>query len=117
MSAADSFEAVEQHLTEVREDTRRNLIALLVVVTVGIAAAWVHWSGLLAAGILIGIVSRSLRMAVATAVGFGVVVMIVFALTEGTAVFGYHELAPIIYVTVGSAFALPILGSLVRGLV
>lgn len=109
------IETANEHLETLRTDLTLNSAAFLGVVVIGLAITWFHWSGLLIAGLLIGVISRSLPAAVLNAILFGAVVLVAFGITEGVAVLEYHELTPIIYVTVGSAFGLPIFGSLLRG--
>lgn len=111
-----SLEDIEARLEDLRTDNTQNAIALVAVILVGVGLAWLHWTGLILAGVLLGVISRTLLVAVLNAVLFGLVVLAVFALTEGTQSLGYLEMTPIIYVTLVSAFVLPIYGSLVRGL-
>lgn len=108
---------LEERLTEIRTDTRLNAMAIVAAVLLGLVAAAIHWFGLVVAGMLIGLVSRSIPFAILGALGFGVVVLVVFAVTLGSSAVAVPGMAPIVYVAVGSAFALPVLGSLLRGVV
>ncbi|WP_255191161.1 hypothetical protein [Natronobeatus ordinarius] len=104
-------------LERVRTEPRAHAAALLVIVIVGLAAAWLHWLGLVLGGALVGVVSRSLPRAVLGGVGFGVVVLVVFVASLGPAVGPALEMTPVSYLVVATALGLPVLGSLVRGVV
>lgn len=104
-------------LQAVRSDPRRRTAALIAAALVGLVAASLHWSGLVLAGAVIGLVSRSLPRAVGAAVAFGAAVLFVFALTLGDDLGRAVEMAPVVYVTAAAALGLPAVGSLVRGIV
>lgn len=103
-------------LERVRTDVRAHALAVVVAVAVGLAAAWVHWSGLIVGGALVGLTARTLPRAVAGGFAFGVVVLVAFVASLGDSTWRALEMAPIAYVTVAAALGLPVLGSLVRGL-
>lgn len=103
-------------LERIRTDRRVHLGTLAVAVAVGVVLAWLHWLGLVVGGALVGVVSPTLRYAVAAAGGFGLVVFGVFALTLGGSVGPALAMRPIIYVTAASAVGLPVFGALLRGL-
>jgi hypothetical protein len=52
--------------------------AVTLAFVAGVAAAAVHWSGLVVGGILVGVVAASLRRAVALGFAFSVTVLLVF---------------------------------------
>ena len=103
-------------LAEIRESPRRRAVALAVAVLVGVGLAWLHWVGLLFAGALVGLVSPDLPRAMVAGAGVGVLVLVVVALSLGNALEATLRMSPAIYVTVGAAVGLPLLGSLVRGI-
>lgn len=100
-----------------RTDPTLHWIALVSCCVVGLVLASVHWLGLVAGGALVGLVARSLARAIVSAIGFGVLVLIIWALSLAVAgslgnVVGMGLFAGI---GVGIAIALPVLGSLIRG--
>lgn len=110
-------ERVAAVLKRVRTDPRNHVLALIVCVVVGLTLSWFHWFGLVVGGALVGVVSKSFLRALFAAVVFGLVVMVAFALTLGEATWTVLDMWPAVAVTVGGTLGLPILGSLVRGIV
>ncbi|NKE36198.1 hypothetical protein GWG54_10285 [Natronococcus sp. JC468] len=108
---------IDAALERVRTEPRAHWIAVLVVVPVGLVLAWLHWLGLVVAGALVGFVSPTVRRGLAGALGFGVLVLVAFAVGLGESVWRVLEMTPAVYVTVASALGLPALGALARGLV
>lgn len=105
-------------LEELRADETRRRAAIAVAVVVGIGLAWGHWLGLIIGGALVGLVQTDLKRAVGAGFGFGVLVIVLFVLTAPALGFGeLFELTPVVFVTVGAGLVLPVLGSLVRGVV
>ncbi|WP_312908697.1 hypothetical protein [Natronosalvus caseinilyticus] len=104
-------------LARVRTERLPHLLALFVAVGLGLALSWLHWAGLVVGGVLVGLVARSLLKALGYGLGFGLVVLVVFAFVLGGGRGPALEMAPAIYLTVGAALGLPILGSLARGVV
>lgn len=104
-------------LRRCRTDPTTHAGALALAYGLGVGLAWVHWLGLVLTGAVVGLVSPTLRRAVLAAFGFGAFVLVVFASTLGGATWHVLEMAPISYLTAASALGLPILGSLVRGVV
>jgi hypothetical protein len=93
-------------------------VALAVAAVVGLAAAWVHWLGLVLGGGLVGLASSRLRWAVVAGLGFGALVLAAFVVASPALSAGeLLALRPPVYVTVGAGLGLPLLGSLVRGVV
>jgi hypothetical protein len=99
--------------------SRRQRWALLLAATVlGVGLAWLHWVGLVVAGVLVGIVSRTVPRAVGAGVAVGVLILAVAVLASPS--MGAGELlglAPLSYVTVGVALVGAVWGSLVRAVV
>jgi hypothetical protein len=105
-------------LTTVRTEPRKRYAAFAVLVVVGVAAAWVHWLGLFVAGVLVGLVSRTVPRAVAAGLGVGVAALVLTVLASPTMGVGeFLALTPPAYVAIGSGLVLPVWGSLVRAVV
>ncbi|MFB6227028.1 MAG: hypothetical protein ABEH88_00315 [Halobacteriales archaeon] len=105
-------------LTGIRGRRRWRGIALLVGVSVGLGAAWVHWLGLFVAGALVGLPSRTLARAVLAGVAFGALVAVVQVLAvPGMGASEFLGFRPPVYVTLGAALGAPAWGSLIRGVV
>jgi len=106
-------------LDRIRTEPRTHWIALVAAIVLGLAAATVHWIGLVLAGALVGLVSQSLRRALLAGFGFGVLAVLVWmgslawagALGKvlNTGLFGL--------LSVGIGILVPTFGSLVRGVV
>ncbi|MDZ7730764.1 MAG: hypothetical protein U5K37_07350 [Natrialbaceae archaeon] len=111
------LDEVQQRVDHVRGDTTTNMLSLVLIIVVGTGIAWFHWVGFLLGGLAIGVISRSLIGAILNAIWFGVVALAVHLIvTVPTEVaLQMPELTPIVYVTVGTAIGLPLLGSLVQG--
>ncbi|WP_265111371.1 hypothetical protein [Halosolutus halophilus] len=104
-------------LDRVRTTSRTHAVALVAAVGIGLIASWLHWFGLLLGGALVGLVSPTLRRAVLGAIGFGMLVLVVFTVSLGGSAGVVPGMTPVVYLVVAAAFGLPLLGSLVRGLV
>lgn len=105
-------------LTEIRTDRRRRYAALGVAVVLGVAVAWLHWLGLLAAGSLVGLFSRDIRRAALAGLGVGILALALNVLASPAMNVGsFLALTPPAYVAVAAGLALPVWGSLVRGVV
>ena len=102
-------------LERVRTDLGPHAAAVAVAVALGLLLSWLHWLGLVVGGALVGFVSPSLKRAVVGAIGFGAIVLAVFALSIGGSTRTVLEMTPVVYLVVAAAFGLPVLGSLVRG--
>lgn len=117
MSDAGSDVDTSGGLASLRYRSRTHVAAVLIAGVVGLLLVSFHWAGLVLAGGLIGLVSRNLREALLVSLGFGVVVIAIFLGFHLAIVDRVLAMEPIIYVTVASALALPVLSSLVRGIV
>lgn len=69
MTADDRFADGQRVLERVRTGPRAHGVAVLAVVGIGLALAWLHWFGLVLGGALVGLVSPSVRRGVAGALG------------------------------------------------
>lgn len=105
-------------LTTVRTEPRKRYAALAVAVVLGLGAAWVHWLGLLLAGALVGVVSRTVPRAVAAGLGVGVAALVLTVLASPTMGPGeFLALTPPAYVAISAGLVLPAWGSLIRGVI
>lgn len=102
-------------LVRARTHPRDRWLALAGVALLGLALAWLHWTGLVVAGALLGLVSRTVWRGMLASTGFGVLVLVIFAATLGGAVGDVLAMTPAVYLTVAAALGLPVFGSLVRG--
>jgi short subunit fatty acids transporter len=114
--------AISSALAEIRGDVRARWAALVAATVLGLAAAWIHWYGLLLGGALVGLASKDLKRALAAGIGFGLLAWVAFvglmATNGGTAsVVQYAETGRLLYLSVGIPVGLSALGSLVRGVV
>ena len=112
-----ALERVGEGLETVRGDGRTHALALGVAVVVGLGLASLHWVGLIVAGALVGLVSPTLGRAVAGAIGVGLVVLLAFAVSLGGAIGPALAMTPVSYLVVAAGIGLPVLGSLIRGVV
>ncbi|WP_247009994.1 hypothetical protein [Halorientalis litorea] len=117
MSDDDPVARVTRPLRDIRADRSKHLAALAMATGVGLLAARSHWAGLVLGGALVALVSPTLRRGVLAALGFGGLVLAVFAVTLGGDAALLPEMAPVSYVAVASALGLPLFGSLVRAAV
>jgi hypothetical protein len=107
----------EETLEGVRTEPRTHALAAIAVVIVGLALAWLHWFGLVLAGALVGLISPTIWRGLAGALGFGVLVLVAFAIGLGDSTWRVLEMTPVVYVVVASALGLPAFGALVRGVI
>lgn len=94
-------------------------LALVAACVVGVFLSSLHWLGIVAGGALVGVLAANLTRAVLSGLGFGVLVVLVWAtllVASGTlgAVVAMGELTGLAVLV---AIGLSILGSLVRGVV
>lgn len=104
-------------LERVRTEPGPHVAAVVVAVGLGLVLSWLHWFGLVLGGALVAVTAPSLRRGVVGAVGFGAVVLVAFALALGSATWVVLETTPVVYLVVGAAVGLPVLGSVLRGIV
>ncbi|MEF8914306.1 hypothetical protein [Natronomonas sp.] len=105
-------------LTTVRTEPRKRYAALAVALVVGLAVAWVHWLGLVVAGALVGLVSRTVPRAAAAGLGVGVAALALTVLASPTMGPGeFLALTPPTYVAIGGGLVAPALGALIRGVI
>ena len=104
-------------LARIRSDPRSRTVALAVALAVGVALASVHWLGLVAAGAAAALVAPTFRRGLVYALAAGVLALVAFAVALGPAAALVPGMRPVVYVTVGAALGLPLLGSLARGVV
>ncbi|SNZ03191.1 hypothetical protein SAMN06269185_0213 [Natronoarchaeum philippinense] len=116
-NSTDAADRLRETLDLARTQRRSHAVALAGAAALGLVLAWLHWLGLVAAGALVALVAPSIRRGVAYALAFGVLVLVAFAVSIGDAALLVPEMRPIVYVTVGAAVGLPLLGSLARGIV
>ena len=95
-------------VSEVRTGRRAEL-ALVVATLVGLAAASVHWAGLVLGGILVGVLATSVSRAVVQGVTFGGVALSVHAvrLWMQGALDPFFQTGVLFVATVAIGFALP----------
>lgn len=107
--------SVSATLRNIRTHEQRRQSAMLTAIMVGLLFAWIHWLGLLVAGSLVGIVSRTWPRALLAGLGIGLLILLMqFAISPSMEIGELLALTPISYVTVGSGLLLPAWGSLVR---
>lgn len=105
-------------LTELRARRNRRYAALVAAGLLGILAASVHWLGLVVAGALVGLVSRTLPRALAAGLAVGVVVLLLHVLASPVVGLGeFLALTPPAYVAIAAALIGPLWGALIRGVV
>lgn len=104
-------------LERVRTEPRPHAAAVAVAVVLGLVLSWLHWMGLVLGGALVGLLAPTLRRAVLGGVAFGGVVLLVFGLALGPSAWVVLETTPVVYLVVAAAVGLPVLGSLLRGVV
>ncbi|ELZ85747.1 hypothetical protein C453_08028 [Haloferax elongans ATCC BAA-1513] len=99
-------------LSELRAGPRADL-ALFAATVVGIAAASVHWTGLVIGGVLVGLLATSVPRAVVQGLTFGGVVLAIhvgFVWWHG-ALDAQFATGILFVLTIGAGFALPTLAA------
>jgi hypothetical protein len=110
--------ALDRRLGTVRGRDRLRWALTAAAVLVGVALVTVHWLGLVLGGALVGVLQRGLGRAILAGLAFGVVALLAFLILAARLEPGeLLALRPVVYVTVGAGLGLPLLGSLVRGVV
>jgi hypothetical protein len=106
-------------LGRVRTEPRAHWLALLAAIVAGLAAASVHWVGLVAGGALVGLVSQSLRRALLAGLGFGILAVLLWmsSLVLAGALGKVLDTGLFAGLAIGIGIFGPVFGSLVRGVV
>lgn len=104
-------------LATVRENSGYHWAALVVACVIGLVLATFHWSGIVIGGALVGILAADIKRAVLSGLGFGILVVLVWAVLiqlSGSLqqVSAMNEIA---LLPVGIGLGLAVLGSLLRG--
>ncbi|WP_410765063.1 hypothetical protein [Haloferax sp. DFSO60] len=88
-------------------------LALVVATAVGLAVSTVHWGGLVAGGVLVGVLATSVRYAVVSGLTFGgLALALQTALVwRSGGLAAYFEMGIILVLSVTIGFALPMLGA------
>lgn len=106
---------VDGRIGAIRSDDARRRAALGVAVALGLLLAWVHWTGLVAAGALVGLTRRSLGRALLAGVGFGLLAVAAFVAVTSPAVVA--AMAPASYAAAAMGVVLPAFGATARAVV
>jgi hypothetical protein len=106
-------------LGRVRTEPRTHWLALGGAIVVGLAAASVHWIGLVLAGALVGLVTRSLRRALLAGLGFGVLAVLIWmgSLALAGSLGKVLDTGLFAGLAIGVGIVAPTFGSLVRGVI
>jgi hypothetical protein len=98
-------------------DRRRALVAAAAV-TASLALAWMHWLGLLAGGVAVGLLASSWPRALAAGLGFGALAWLAFlgVLWRAGRLAAYWDAGLLLYASVGIPLALGLVGALAHGL-
>jgi hypothetical protein len=109
------LEWLDARLAAVRADDRRRRVALAGALLLGLAAATIHWWGLVVGGALVGLTRRTVPRALLAGFGFGILVLALFlVVTPATSVDALATLRPLSFLTVGVALVAPVWGALLR---
>lgn len=111
--------SLRARLDRVRRDDRARRLAIAGGFLVGLSVTSVHWVGLLLGGLLVGLPARRVR----DALGFGLLLGILawlgflaWLVVQGAAT-GFVGLGLFAWLSLAIALGLPVLGSLIRGVV
>ena len=104
-------------LTDLREGDRAELV-MGVAFVVGVVLSMIHWTGLVAGGVLVGLAAPSLRRAFLSGLYLGGTVLLLFALSLLlVGAFGrWATMGQLTLLSVGASLLLPTLGAGIRGL-
>lgn len=105
-------------LDSVRRRPNRRRALVVAAGLLGLGLAWLHWLGLILAGILVGLFTRTVPRAVFAGIGVGALVLVLHVLASPV-MSGpeFLALTPLSYVSIAVALVAPIWGSLVRAVV
>lgn len=105
-------------LEAIRSRPNRRRGVLVVAALVGLGLAWFHWLGLVLAGALVGLGSRTLPRSVAAGLLVGVLALLLHVLASPVmGLSSFLRLTPLSYVAVATALVAPVWGSLLRAVV
>jgi len=106
-------------LARIRTEPRAHWVALVVAIALGLAAASVHWLGLVVGGALVGLVTTGLKRALLAGLGFGVLAVLAWlgSLLIAGSLGDVLGMGLFPWLGVGIGIAAPALGSLLRGVV
>ncbi|SDJ39986.1 hypothetical protein SAMN05216226_10326 [Halovenus aranensis] len=104
-------------LAVVRANDRYHWIALVSACILGLVLATIHWVGLVLGGAFVGVLATTLKRALLSGAGFGILVVVVWAgLLRFVGSFGdVTAMNEIALLPVGIALGLALLGSTLRG--
>lgn len=104
-----------ERIEAMRSDADRRRVAFAAALVGGLFLAWLHWTGLVIAGALIGLTRQRLLTAILAAFGFGLVsVGLTVAVLPVISVVEFTALTPLNYATLMTGVLLPVWGSLTR---
>lgn len=110
-----SITRLETWLADLRADTTRRRRAFTGALVVGFGLTWIHWTGLVLTGALVGLTRRHLSGALVSGVLVGILAIGLTVLAApAVALNEFIGLTPVNVATVGLAFVLPVWGSLAR---
>lgn len=110
-----SFNRLDRRIETIRGDDRRRRIAFAGALFVGLGLTWIHWTGLVIAGALLGVTRQRLLTALMAGLGFGVFAVALSVLAVPAVSIGaFTTLTPLNYATLIAGVLLPIWGSLTR---
>jgi hypothetical protein len=75
---------IDRRLADLRADDRRRRLALVGGTVAGLALAWVHWTGLVVGGALVGLTRQSVGRALLAGLAFGLLATTVGVLLTPT---------------------------------
>ena len=105
-------------LTALRNGDRADLL-LAIAFVLGIGLSTVHWTGLIAGGVVVGLTARSLRRAFVLGLYLGGTVLLLFVvslLLAGT-VGRWAGLGQLTALSIATSLVLPPLGASIRGVI
>lgn len=111
--------AIDVRLAAIRQDDRQRATVVLAGILLGLGLGSLHWFGLVLGGAVVALPARSIPRGLGYGLGLGVLGLVVFA---GLLVW-HGALGPALTtgmvggISVGIGLGLPLLGSLVRGVV
>lgn len=106
-------------LRRVRTEPQAHWVAVVVAAAVGLVLASLHWVGLVVGGGLVALTATSLKRGLLAGLGFGVLVVFVWAVRflVGGVLSEVLAMGQISAIAVAMALVLSVLGSLLRGVV